>query len=154
MRRLIPFSLLLLLSVNAFAQGAVEYRTLKEVMAAGFYRLTCSDVRDPIQAHTYLEVENDRVTALKIIYVTPAKSLNVIEYAKADLAKIVVTETDRLQIAGDRPGAYWDESYLLNLREARDGSLTAEFEYDDGDGLALHRTMKCGALNYILSPRR
>lgn len=152
MRRLLPLSLMFL-SLNAFAQGAVDYKNLQEVMATDFYRLTCSDIQSDIQVHTYLTVEKDQVTELKIVYVTPAKSLNVIEYSASDLKKLVVTEGQELQIAGDRPGAYWDESYLLTVRQGPQG-MTGKFEYDDGDGLGINRNVNCGAVNYILSPRQ
>lgn len=151
MRRLIPLSLLLL-SVNAFAQGAVEYRNLKEVFAAGFYRLTCSDTQSPIQAHVYVVVEKDRVTELKILSIAPAESLNLISYSRKDLSQIQITEGPSLRIAGRRPGAYWSEAFDLNVFEDQNGSLVADLEYDDGEGMALERRMKCGAVTYVLAP--
>ena len=147
MRRLLPLALMFV-SLKVSAQ-AIEYKTLADIQKADFYRLTCSDTANPMHIHTFLTVEKDVVTKLQIIWVTPSQSLNVIDYSKKDLAGLTVTETrNEIQIAGDRPGAYWDESYLLKVK---DGS--ASFEYDDGDGTMIKRQVTCGAVNYILSPR-
>lgn len=147
MLRFLPVALLFV-SLNSFAQ-AIEYKTLADVKKADFYRLTCSDTSKPMHIHTFLTVEKDVITKLQLIWATPALSLNVIEYSQKDLQGLKVTEgADQIQYAGDRPGAYWAESYLLTLKEG-----VASFEYDDGDGTMIRRELNCGAVNYIFSPR-
>ncbi|WP_415061660.1 hypothetical protein, partial [Bdellovibrio sp.] len=139
---------------RAMAAGAEAYPTLSALKSATFYRLTCSDVKSSNQAHIYIEVNNGTMEDVKLVTISPALSLNVLQYSKEDLKGLAVTSKETsLEIQGLRPGAYYDETLSLTIADGKHG-LQGILSYDDGDGASLQRTVKCGAVNYVLMPSR
>lgn len=146
------FGFFILMSANAFASGPREYRSLREAMRADFYRLTCSDQED-VQTHLFLEISGSRVTDLKMIFIAPARSLQIIEHNPADVAKLAVKKSeDRIRIEGTLPGIYWDEDFSLLAQDIPKKGIRATLTYNDHDGLFIVRNLQCGAVNYIVSP--
>lgn len=145
------FALSLLVSNFAYAAGAEQYKTLKEVKNADLYRLTCSDTKGTPQIHVFAEVAKSKVTALKIFTIVPAVSANVIDYTENAQSIDVNLETSTLSLKGDFPGVYWNVELELNVKDTAKG-LAGTFNYDDGDGSWASRKVTCGAVNYLLSP--
>lgn len=145
---------LLILSQFCFAQGAVQFKSLREARAAGIYRITCSDTSG-IQAHIFLEMEQGKLVTLKMVTIANAESLKIIEFSRADLDDLRIKETaNELTISGHRPGAYLDEEIDFTLSD-RSRRFLANLDYDDHDGMGLRReNMSCGVVNYILSPSK
>ena len=136
----------LLLSSLAFAGGAEEYGSLSALAQKPLYNLTCSSSGKGEEVHVAAAVENGRVTDFKIVLVSPARSLRVIAFSPAEAQGLGLSLTGgSLSIEGNRPGAYYDEEVSLHVRAQ---GLTADFSYDDRDGLQLDRALKCGAANY------
>ncbi len=158
MKKKFVVSLLMLAGVFnnnlALAAGAEAYPTLSALKSATFFRLTCSDVKSSNQVHIYIEVNKGTVEDVKLLTISPAVSLNVIQYSREDLKGLTMkSDESSLEIQGSRPGAYSDESLSLIIKDGKNG-IQGTLLYDDGDGASLNRKMKCGAVNYILAPTR
>ncbi|HEX7676071.1 MAG TPA: hypothetical protein VF412_17985 [Bdellovibrio sp.] len=139
---------------RAFAAGAESYKTIENLKAQDFYRITCSDSSESTQVHIYAQVNKGQVEDLKIVFLKPAQSLNVLQFSKSDLAKISIKQNESgLEISGSRPGSYYDETLSLTVKDGKD-DLVGTLSYDDDDGVSVQRKVKCGAVNYLLFPNK
>lgn len=139
-------------STSAVAAGAENYDNLAALAKTSFYRLTCSDTASEIQVHGYVEVSGGKPVAFKIYTLKPALSVDVTEFSKKDLGGLKVSLSPKaLVIDGGRAGAYYDETVSIEVKDGAQG-LEGTFSYNDGDGVSFSRSVRCGAVNYILKP--
>ena len=133
---------------GAFALGPEEYRTLNELAHTDFYRLTCSSVpaAGKSQVHLHLAIERGIVREANLITLYPAKAMHTIPWNPGRLDALLAIP--HLTVEGEQPGAYWRETFELEVLDGPRG-LHGHFKYDDGDGMTLDRDVNCGALNHI-----
>lgn len=143
----------LLFAQFSMAAGAQKFENLKALQGSNFYRLTCSSVDAEAQVHVNTVIQAGTVKEMQVIVVFPSESLNVISFSKKDAAKLTANLGSKmLTVDGSRPGSYYAEDVSLEIVDGPQG-LSGRFEYDNGDGMALDRQVRCGASNYILNPR-
>lgn len=146
-------TMFLLFAQFSMAAGAEKFENLKALQASKFYRLTCSSVEAEAQVHVNTVIQNGAVKELQVVVVFPSESLNVISFSKKEAAKLTANLGSKmLAIDGSRPGAYYAEDVSLEIVDGPQG-LSGRFLYDNGEGMALDRQVRCSASNYILNPR-